>query len=193
MTIWHYFIPVVLLFSATTYDRAVHGLWALLFFFGALIVYAGIKKFSSDKSIVVKLAHRVTTPPGIKPMHATTMALFVLYLGSWIPDIDWLFNSHRNPFTHSALPLFAMIFLSREYPFGNPKWNKALLAVFAFGLGSHLWMDIPPGGNVVWVPAKLDYPFLFINGLICLIFGYRLVKQIISDSDVAPIEAATGD
>lgn len=185
MTIWHLFIPIVMLLSAVTVDRATHWLWALIFFGVALLLFVGIKQISSNKGVLVELARRATSPPGINPVHATSMALFVLYLGSWVPDVDWLVHSHRNPLTHSALPLLIMVYVSKQFPLNNPEWSEALLAVFAFGQGSHLWTDIPPGGNVVWVPAKYDNTFLFLNGLLCLWFGYRLIKQDIKGSSAS--------
>lgn len=105
------------------------------------------------------------------------MALFVLFLGSWIPDIDWLIHSHRNPLTHSFLPFLIFWLLIKKRYVGNDDWNKRLLIVFGYGLGSHLITDIISGGNVVSIPPEYEIPFLLVNGVITLFISYRILKK----------------
>ena len=105
------------------------------------------------------------------------MSLLVLYLGSWIPDTDWLVYSHRNPLTHSVVPFLLMAYIIKICDFGNRDWNSLLLIMFGYGLGSHLLTDIIPGGNVVWLPAYIDMPFLFVNGLACIFISHKLIVK----------------
>ena len=75
-----------------------------------------------------------------------------------------------------------MSYLIKKWLFGNTEWNKILLIMFGYGLGSHLLTDIIPGGNVVWLPAYLDMPFLFINGVACIYISHNsLVKLMRQD------------
>ena len=102
------------------------------------------------------------------------MAIFVVFLGSWIPDIDWQFKSHRSPITHSVLPYLGMAWYIKAR---SSDWDKWLLVFFGFGLASHLVSDIIPGGNVVWLPPAIDMPFLFANGALTFFLAFRMYKK----------------
>ena len=177
MSIWHLYIPLVIILSAVTIDRFIHFLWATAFFLVGLTIFIGIKKVKGERSILVRFWIRASRPDGISKIHGIVMSLFVLYLGSWIPDIDWLFYSHRNPLTHSIIPMLFMMRVISRWQFGNRDWNDRLLIIFGYGLGSHLLTDIIPGGNVVWLPAYIDMPFLAINGILCLLISQRMIKN----------------
>ena len=153
-SIWHIFIPVVALFAAIgTPDRVIHFLWAGFFsLFPIAIFYFVHKKKSWSDYIFIK-------NDKVSKHHQITMIIFVLFLGSWIPDIDWLFYMHRSPLTHSVLPFLVM---SKFVSSFKTEWDRRLLVFFGFALSSHLVTDIIPGGNVVWLPAWIDMPFLFI-------------------------------
>lgn len=179
MSVWHIYIPVVLLLSATTWDRFVHFAWATAFFMLTLVILIGIKKLRGEKSLLIRYWMRASTPDGASKLHGASMSVFVLYLGSWLPDIDWLIYSHRNPLTHSVIPLLVMTYLIRNWNFGRRDWNELLLIMFGYGLGSHLLTDIIPGGNVVWLPPHIDMPFLFLNGAACIWLSHRgIVKRM---------------
>ena len=184
MTVWHLYIPIVFFLSAVTWDRFNHFAWATAFFIVSLIIFAGIKKIRGNKSILIRYWLQASRPSNVSKTHGFIMSLFVLYLGSWLPDSDWLIYSHRNPLTHSILPFLFMTWLIDKWKFGNHDWNKLLLIMFGYGLGSHLLTDIIPGGNVVWLPAYIDMPFLFINGLSCIIISHRSIsKRLKMDHD----------
>lgn len=175
MSIWHLYIPIVLLLSAATMDRFIHFLWAAGFFALTLALFAGIRNIRGNKSILIRYWSNASTPRGISQRHSLVMSLFVLYLGSWIPDIDWLFYSHRSPITHSIMPYLIMAYVIKSWEFGNREWNELLLIMFGYGLGSHLLTDIISGGNVVLLPAYIDMPFLFVNGAACIYLAHRTV------------------
>lgn len=180
MTIWHLYIPIVLLLSAATLDRFIHFVWATAFFLLTLVIFSGIKKVKGNGSILIRFWLKASTPKGISKIHGTLMCLFVLYLGSWIPDTDWLVYSHRNPLTHSIAPYLLMALVIKKWKFGNQDWNELLLIMFGYGLGSHLLTDIIPGGNVVWLPAYIDMPFLFVNGVVCIVLSHRAITTRMS-------------
>lgn len=175
MSLWHLYIPLVLLLSAATIDRFIHFVWAAIFFLLTLLMFAGLRTVKGNKSILIRYWSKASTPVGISRSAGMAMSLFVLYLGSWIPDTDWLVHSHRNPITHSILPLVLMAYVVKTWNFGNREWNELLLIMFGYGLGSHLLTDIIPGGNVVWLPAYIDMPFLVINGVACIVLSHRTI------------------
>ena len=123
----------------------------------------------------------LTASPGVPRWHCLALNLYVIYLGSWLPDIDWLFMQHRSPISHSVGPYFLMLAVVKKYEsFGNREWNWKLLCLFGYALASHLLTDIPPGGNVISLPAWLDMPYLAINGLATFVLAFRLQKQRLS-------------
>jgi len=178
MTVWHAFIPLMIALGAWTNDRFVHLLWASVFFVGTLVLLSGIKALASNKSVITKYWVRATHPEGISRSHAIAMAIFVLFLGSWVPDLDWKFGVHRSPITHSVLPFIAMAAVVKKVQFGNKQWNQLLLPLFGIALGSHLIVDFFQGGNLVSVPAHYEFTFYFANGLALCIFSYFQMRKI---------------
>jgi len=166
ISIWHSFIPVVAIFAAVgTQDRIIHFLWALVFSLIPMVIFIVLYKMK------IGYSYFFVESKDIGKLHQVIMILFVLFLGSWIPDIDWEFKSHRSPITHSVLPFWVMLSFSKIF---KTEWDKKLLVFFGLGLASHLITDIIPGGNVVWLPAKLDMPFLFLNGSIVIYLSYKV-------------------
>jgi hypothetical protein len=174
ISIWHIYLPIVILFAAIgTNDRIIHFLWAIGFSLIPILVFLiFLKKQWKPNWVFVK-------SDLIPKFHQVIMIIFVLFLGSWIPDIDWEFMIHRCPITHSVLPFLLM----KGYGyFSKNEWDKRLLIFFGYGLASHLVWDVIPGtGNVVWLPAWLDMPFLLVNGLATFYLSYRLHKNSMKD------------
>lgn len=172
MTVWHLYIPIVLLFGAWTVDRFVHLAWAGGFFVGFLVLAAGYKAVASDKSLVVRYWFAATHPAGHSQIHGLALALFVLFLGSWLPDIDWKFGIHRSPITHSILPYVAMMVVVKNWEFGDTGWSSLLTPVFGIALGSHLIIDFFQGGNLVGVAQQYEFAFYAVNGLVVCVLSY---------------------
>lgn len=187
MTIWHLFIPVVVLFGAWTVDRFVHLLWAGAFFVGFLVLARGYRAVASDRSLLVRYWIAVTHPPNRGHAHGLALALFVLFLGSWLPDIDWKFGIHRSPITHSVLPYLVMAAAAKWWAFGDRIWSLMLTPVFGIALGSHLIIDFFQGGNLVGIGMEYEFAFYAANGfaailLSCLAMRRRLAETLPSQS-----------
>jgi len=107
------------------------------------------------------------------------MCLYVIFLGSWLPDIDWLLlNHHRSPFTHSALPFLIMFSLSKT------TWAKLLLVYFGVALASHLALDLLSPANIVFIPKSFEIFFLILNVIILVSWSYRIgISLPLKDSD----------
>lgn len=179
MTIWHMFIPIVLFFGVWTVDRFVHLIWATVFFVGFLMLASGYKAIRNEKSLLIKYWIVATRPKGRTHIHAATMAIFTLFLGSWIPDIDWKFGVHRSPLTHSILPYLILWTIVDKFNFGDQQWNRTLLPIFGFALGSHLIIDFFQGGNLVSVPTKYEFAFYLFNGfMVCALSYFRMHKYL---------------
>lgn len=179
MTVWHLFIPVIALLGAWTIDRFVHLAWAGAFFVGFLVLAAGYKAVASDKSLVVRYWFAATHPKNHSYFHGLVLALFVLFLGSWIPDIDWKFGAHRSPVTHSILPYLVLAAAAKNWEFGDSDWATLLLPVFGVALGSHLIIDFFQGGNLVGVPVEYEFAFYAINGIVvCAISYFQMHKRL---------------
>lgn len=185
VTLWHLFIVPVALLSAVTNDRFVHLLWAvgfsLLPISAFLLILNRHDKAPARSSTIARYCHSLVSQEGIHRLHAIAMALFVLFLGSWIPDIDWKFKIHRSPISHSILPMIVLVFVNSRFRMGNKEWSQKLLLLFGYGLSSHLVSDIIPGGNVVGIPARFDMPFLFMNGIVVFAWSallhWKLFRQ----------------
>ncbi|MFW7380138.1 MAG: hypothetical protein ACOH5I_15090 [Oligoflexus sp.] len=186
LTVWHFTIPLVLAFSAITWDRSEHLVWALAFTFVPIAIYILITEVPGKRSSSIKKAFsQLLFNIEINKYHSICLALFVAFLGSWISDIDWLFKIHRSPITHSIAPYLLMVFVikqSRSIPWLNHSLNEKFLVIFGYGLSSHLISDIIPGGNVVGLPASIDMPFLFLNGIATGILAFKLHKKLLSSA-----------
>ena len=178
MTVCHAFIPLMIALGAWTNDRFVHFLWASVFFVCTLVILSGIKALTSNKSDINKYWERATHPEGISRSHAIAMAFFVLFLGSWVPDLDWKFGVHRSPLTHSVLPFIGMMVVVKKAQFGNKQWNQLLLPLFGIALGSHLIVDFFQGGNLVSIPAHYEFIFYSVNGLSLCVFSYFQMRKV---------------
>ena len=92
-------------------------------------------------------------------------------LGTWVSDWDLIFGIgfHRNPITHSFVPLAILWHFVKQ---------KDILIGFAIGLASHLFWDIIYYGNVHWISGgNNDRIFLFVNFVICTIWSIGLIKK----------------
>ena len=183
ITVWHLYIPVAVLFGAWTVDRFVHLLWAGTFFAVFLIVAVGYKSVVKNKSLLVRYWTVVTHPKNHSHLHGLALALFVLFLGSWIPDIDWKFNVHRSPITHSILPYLAMALIIKNWQFGDTYWSQMLVPVFGIALGSHLLIDIVQGGNLVGVPVEYELSFYIVNGLLLCGLSYFQMRRALQKNE----------
>jgi hypothetical protein len=114
---------------------------------------------------------------GLSASHQVAMIIFVLFLGSWLPDFDWVFKSHRNPLTHSVLPFIVMKSYMHKF---QSRWDKQLFVFFGYGLASHLGSDIIPGGNVVKIPAWLDMPFLAVNSILVFLWSVKIHRNLLN-------------
>ena len=167
------------IFSTISPDRIVHFLWALLFCMISIVPLLIISKALEWK--IGKDWFSKLRPPGANSTHFNIVAFSTLFFGSWLPDIDWVIHLHRAPFTHSVLPFIVVSQFLRFSKIGNSEWNRRLLVIFGYGLASHLVSDIIPGGNVVWLPAIIDMPFLFVNGIITFYLSFKIHKSISSN------------
>jgi hypothetical protein len=177
MTLWHFFIPVVAIFSAWTVDRFVHLAWAIGFFLGFLFIASGYRAFATNRSFVIRYWLTSIHPKNRSPLHGLILALFVLFLGSWIPDIDWKFGVHRSPLTHSILPFFVIGALAKNWQWGDIEWTKQLMPLFGISLGSHLIVDFFQGGNLIGIPAKSEFAFYTVNGLAVCTISYLQIRR----------------
>lgn len=107
------------------------------------------------------------------------LALFVLFLGSWTPDIDLKFGVHRSPLTHSILPFFLIGALAKNWQWGDTKWTKQLMPLFGISLGSHLIVDFFQGGNLVGIPANSEFVFDSVNGLAVCTISYLQIRRFL--------------
>lgn len=176
ISVWHAFIPIVAIFAAIgTQDRIIHFIWAAGFSLLPIAIFLFMYKMK------IGLEYVFVKNKNVSKLHQVFMIIFVLFLGSWIPDIDWQFKMHRSPLTHSVLPFLVMLGYNHIF---KSEWDKRLLVFFGFGLSSHLISDIIPGGNVVWLPARIDMPFLFINGAVVFYLSYRLHRKTLNEAKV---------
>ncbi|GEM86277.1 hypothetical protein [Meiothermus granaticius] len=99
-------------------------------------------------------------------------ALCALYLGSWVPDWDLVFGIgfHRNPLSHSVLPLLLFAWAVGFQP--------RLVFPFALGLASHLFWDIVFFGNLTWISGRrADLAWLWVNLGLALVGGAVLGRE----------------
>lgn len=156
LTTWHLLlIPTHFFIRSVSTDRWVH-LWFAVFL--AIIVAVGFWYINKRFDVVAKRLF----VPGVARVHLLLMSAFTLFLGSWVPDLDWFFNVHRSPLTHSAIPFFIChLFLYR--PMAND-FSRILLLAFGIGLASHLVLDVLPGaGRIVGIPGLWGVVWLWGN------------------------------
>jgi len=92
--------------------------------------------------------------------------LCALYLGSWVPDWDLIvgLGFHRNPLSHSVLPLLVLAWASG--------FQSQLVFAFGLGLASHLLWDMVFFGNLTWISGRnADMAWLGLNLLLTLVAG----------------------
>jgi len=166
ITIWHAaIILVVFLGTIGTKDRLTHlGVSIAVAIIPIVSIYFLLKSKRFNFFI-----------NGVVKWHQTAMILFVVYLGSWLPDIDWEFGIHRFSGTHSILPFLIIYFylLKRK----SNLFERQLLVFFGFGLAGHLMLDMMPGGNIVKIPAYLELPFLIINSFCLIIWSTGIYRN----------------
>ena len=120
-------------------ERMIHGLIGMVFWIG----YLAYRKpaFGAGKKV--------------------GLLVFAL-VGTWVPDWDLAFGIgfHRSPLTHSALPVFLVVWITRSFS------RQVIPVGLAIGLASHLFWDIIVYGNVQWIPGgSNDRLFLLLNAL----------------------------
>ncbi|MEO1016314.1 MAG: hypothetical protein AAFY56_01285 [Pseudomonadota bacterium] len=157
-------------------DRLEHLLWAGAFFLVIMAAGAAMTKANPSQSLIARYWIFVSQTKGFARAHLLVMVVFVMFLGSWLPDVDWLFNQHRSPVTHSAIPYLLLAAYIGKPIVGNRELSLVLLPIFGVALGSHLIVDHFQGGNLVGVPAVWEIAFLMGNGALVIWLSCRRMK-----------------
>jgi len=192
-SVWHFAIPGILIVGPLTEHRLGHFLWALLFCALGLVIDPRRGRVFRSRSEIRSAFSSLASHAAIAPLHAWTLAAVVVFMGGWIPDIDWHFGSHRSALTHSVLPLVAMRCLVSLDRLGDSTWNRSLLALFGYALASHLVVDGSLRGNVAGIPKFLELPFMLGNAALALVLAHRAQEQALRMAAPLPGDALHTD
>jgi hypothetical protein len=161
---WIFTAPAVLLLMPRTHERVLHVVVAVV------VLFVALRMAGSQMEAPATWRDRALLAGG------WAIAAFVLIFGSWLPDLDWTFNAHRSPLTHSVVPVLLTVVVLGA-PGSAGAWSGRFFAAFSLGIGSHLLLDVGQPANVVWIPAPFDPWFLGGNGLALLFWSAWLLRR----------------
>lgn len=191
LSLWH-LLCLLILFIPITEARTEHFFFALMTLFLLLGIEIGLERVKQEPTLLFSTFTLISTLANRSTIHIYILATAVVYLGSWLPDIDILvlgIGGHRNVLFHSGLALLLIVMLGRRTEFSQEPLNIALSTFFALGLGSHLLLDVIQYGNVVGIPGSfLDLVWLAGNGAACLLFAWNSLLKLGSGTDAGEYE-----